>query len=241
MKPQKILLLLLFVVSAVFGQEQLEFPSRDGLQITADYYKADSNKMIILFHQAMYSRGSYIEIAPKLNALGYSCLAVDLRSGGPINKTPNLTCKAAKEKGLATKYIDAYQDIKASIVYVKETYKPEELLIWGSSYSSSLVLKYGGESPDQVHGILAFSPGEYFKDKSYIKSTASKIQVPTFITSKTGEQKNWQGIYEAIPEEYRAFFVPENGGHHGSKALWNKFDDHHVYWKAVTDFLKKME
>ncbi len=240
MKIAQLFLFLLISTIPAFGQERLQFPSEDGLQVSADYYPADSKKMIILFHQAMYSRGSYLEIAPKLNALGYSCLAVDLRSGGPVNSTPNLTCKAAKQKGLATKYMDAYQDVRASIAFVKKTYKPTQVLVLGSSYSSSLVLKFGGEYPHEVAGILAFSPGEYFKDKSFIQKTASSIQVPVFITSKTSEQKNWQKIYDNIPTEYRNYFVPKSGGHHGAKALWNKFDDSSAYWDAMTHFLKKI-
>ncbi len=238
MKTQQLFLLFLISFTSIFAQEQIQFPSEDGLQITGDYYKTDAKKFIILFHQAGYSRGAYREIAPKLNTMGYSCLAIDQRSGKSVNDVPNLTFKAAQEKGLSTKYIDAYQDIKATIAYVKKNYQPEELIIWGSSYSSSLVLKHGGEFPDQVDGILAFSPGEYYEDKQYIQSTASDIQVPTFITSAANEQKAWQEIYDAIPEAYRNFFIPEVDGIHGSRALWGQFPFSGDYWKAVTDFLK---
>ena len=62
----------------------LNFKAADNLEITADWYSIPDSTapIIILYHQAGWSRGEYIEIAPKLNAMGFQCLAVDQRSGG---------------------------------------------------------------------------------------------------------------------------------------------------------------
>jgi hypothetical protein len=32
-------------------------------------------------------------------------------------------------------------------------------------------------------------------------------------------------------------FLPNSTGNHGSRALWEKFDDHDAYWKSVKEFL----
>ena len=45
--------------------------------------------VLVLFHQAGWSRGEYREIAPKLNELGYICLAIDQRSGKGVNGVAN--------------------------------------------------------------------------------------------------------------------------------------------------------
>ncbi len=44
-----------------FQGETITFPSSDGLEITADLYNnvENSDTYIILFHQAMFSRGAY--------------------------------------------------------------------------------------------------------------------------------------------------------------------------------------
>ena len=224
--------------------KKIEFPSTDGIQITADVYAPhdQSAPFIILFHQAGWSRGAYLEIAPKLNAMGFNCMAVDLRSGGSINGIDNETHKRAKDAGLPTKYVNTYQDIEASVAYAKERLAKGKLIIWGSSYSAALVLKYAGDHPD-MDGVLSFSPGEYFtgqgKSNTYVTDAAAKIEAPVFITSAKGEKESWSGIYDAIPSEKKAYFLPETEGNHGSRALWEKFNDSEAYWAAVDAFLKE--
>ncbi|MEP2237135.1 MAG: alpha/beta fold hydrolase, partial [Maribacter sp.] len=225
----------------MFAQKTIDFPSKDGLQITADYYETKgSETFILLFHQAGWSRGEYKEIAPKLNALGYSCLAIDQRSGGAVNSITNQTNQRAVEAGKETKYLDAFQDIEATVAYVKKTYNPKKVIIWGSSYSSSLVLKYAGDYPDTIDAALAFSPGEYFGKDDFIKNSAANINVPTFITSAQNEQDNWAALNDAIPTTTKVTYVPATKGNHGSRALWEKFDDNDGYWKAVKNFLKQI-
>lgn len=232
-------LFLMFFTCYTYCQQTIAYNAKDGITITADFYEIKgSDQFIILFHQAGWSRGEYKKIAPKLNTLGYTCLAVDQRSGGAVNGVQNKTNALAKKKGKKTEFVDAFQDLEASINYVKETYNPKKLIIWGSSYSSSLVLKYAGEYPDDINGVLSFSPGEYFKDKNFVTKSASHIKIPAFITSAQNEKKNWAGIYDAIPSDKKQFFLPKTKGNHGSRALWAKFTDHEEYWKAVKAFLK---
>lgn len=224
-----------------FAQNTIDYPSKDGLKITADFYEASgSDTFILLFHQAGWSRGEYKETAPKLNALGYNCIAVDQRSGGGVNDITNQTNKRAKKAGKNTAFIDAFQDIEATVAYVKKTYKPKKIIIWGSSYSSSLVLKYAGDYPDSVDAVLSFSPGEYFGKDNFIKNSASKITVPTFITSAKNEKKSWSAIHDAIATKTKISYLPTTTGNHGSRALWNKFNDNEGYWVAVKDFLNTL-
>ncbi|MFD2564964.1 alpha/beta hydrolase [Aquimarina rubra] len=229
---------IVFLTISLYGQKTIDFPSKDGLTITADVYEAkESSQFIILFHQAGWSRGEYLEIAPKLTVLGYHCLAVDQRSGGAVNEVKNKTKALAKKEGKQTEFVDAFQDIEAAVDYVKKTYKPEKIIIWGSSYSSALVLKYAGDHPDDINAVVSFSPGEYFGKKNFITASAANIKVPVFITSAKNEKKSWSGIYDAIPSDKKQFFLPETKGNHGSRVLWETFSDHKSYWKAVKGFL----
>ncbi len=93
-------------VQAVEPQE-LEFPSQDGLIVTADLYQAydaPGTAIIVLFHQAGSSRGEYRTIAPKLNALGFNALAIDQRSGRSYDGVKNQTVARAKKAKKARKY-----------------------------------------------------------------------------------------------------------------------------------------
>jgi dienelactone hydrolase len=236
---------LFFLLPFQYTVETIGFPSKDGIQISADVYAPHSDQttpFIVLFHQAGWSRGEYMEIAPKLNAMGFNCLAVDLRSGDKINGTENETHKRAKMMDMPTKYVNSYQDIEAAVAYVRNNLAKGKIIIWGSSYSSSLVLKYAGDHQD-VAGVLSFSPGEYFsgqgESSTWITEAAANIEVPVFITSAKNEVKSWKGIFDAIPSAKKEYFTPESSGNHGSRALWSKFDDSDAYWAAVDAFLRK--
>jgi len=68
----------LIAATSVWAVETVTFPASDGLVVTADLYMAyaPTAPMILLFHQAGYSRGEYLEIAPRLNALGFNALGL---------------------------------------------------------------------------------------------------------------------------------------------------------------------
>ena len=220
--------------------------SEDGLEMTADLYMAHdkSKPMIVLFHQAGWSRGEYGEIALKLAALGYNALAVDARSGRRVNGVANETAARAKKKKLGTKYLDALPDLRAALKVARKTYATGKVIAWGSSYSAALVLYLAGTEPALADATLAFAPGEYFakagKSRTWIRSAAASIEKPVFITSARSEQKKWAAIYKAIPAKAKAKFVPKTRGKHGSKALWSKSKDSEAYWKAVKKFLASL-
>jgi pimeloyl-ACP methyl ester carboxylesterase len=246
MKLNKYLLtiIVIFLINLARAQEVTTFKAEDGVQITADLYLThpDTSTFIILFHQANWSRGEYLEIAPILNAMGYNCMAIDQRSGGSVNGIPNKTKTSAEKAMKGTQYIDAIPDMKAAISYAKANFASGKLIIWGSSYSSALVLKIAGDMPNEIDGALAFSPGEYFgrfdKPADFITSSAKNITKPVFITSGKNEKGSWWKIFEAIESNQKHYFLPETSGNHGSRALWAKFNDSKEYWKAVKEFLE---
>lgn len=222
------------------------FSAEDGIPITGNYYPGETSDapIIILCHQAGWSLGEYQEIAPKLTQRGYSCLAIDQRSGGEINGVKNKTHQQAEEKNKSTNYLDAKQDIVAAINFAKESFpKKTRLILWGSSYSAALAIVIGATN-DDVDAIISFSPGEYFerfgKTDHFIADAASKCNKPIFITSSKGEVKDWAQLFENIPTENKTGFIPKGKGKHGSRNLWEKFDDHQEYWDAVEAFLMSL-
>ena len=244
------LLLLAALVAVGFtiigGQSTMEtvtFSAPDGLTVSGDLYltRDKTAPFVLLFHQAGYSRGEYREIAPKLNHLGYNCLAVDQRSGRSAQGVANETSKAAKEKKLPTGYTDAYPDLIAALDYVKERFSPEDIIVWGSSYSASLVLILAAEYPEEIDAVLSFSPGEYFLyNDQRIEDDAAQVTQPVFITSAKHEENGWRKIADRISSPGCLFFVPEEAGVHGSSALLEQTPNHAEYWGAVEEFLSSL-
>jgi len=215
------------------------FKTTNNINVTADVYEGEDNSpIILLFHQARFSRGEYREIAPKLVEMGYTCIAVDQRSGDKVNGVVNQTHKEAKKKGLETKYPDAFPDLVATLNYTKTHYPNRKIIIWGSSYSSSLVFILGSEFATDITGILSFSPGEYFDYKGQkIVDYAKGVKSPVFITSARNEHDSWRDIYAAVTNPNKQSFLPTEKGFHGSKALWEENEGNEEYWKAVSAFL----
>lgn len=218
--------------------------SADSLEIKTDVYDIGDSKapVILLFHQAGYSRGEYREIAPKLNALGFSCISIDQRSGKGVKGVDNETFAMAKNQKRGTYYTDAMPDLEAALKYVQSEFKNQKLIIWGSSYSAALSFVLGSRNYKNVIAILAFAPGEYFEfEGRKISEYAAEVQVPVFITSALIEHENWKDIFDSLPNPNKQYYLPDSAGHHGSKALWAENQGHEQYWNAVKMFLKDVK
>ncbi|MFK5878717.1 MAG: alpha/beta hydrolase [Flavobacteriaceae bacterium] len=232
--------LIMMLVLSISAQEKIEFSSLDGLLISADLYEVENPKLtILLCHQAGYSRGEYINTALQLNALGYSCMAIDQRSGKGVNGITNQTNARAKEKGLDTRYLDAHQDIEAAIDYLYIRNKNQSIVIVGSSYSATLVLLEAKEN-EKVKAVAAFSPGEYF-DMINVNSTIAGYKKPVYVTASNSETPNLTDLVSGISSEYLSHYKPSEKGIHGSRALWKTTDGVDEYWKSFRSFLKSVE
>jgi dienelactone hydrolase len=236
---RKQLLVIAFILSILGNlnaQQTVTFTAADGVKVTADLYVSSTKKpYIILLHQAGYSRGEYREIAPRLVNLGYNCIAVDLRSGNEVNFVKNQTAIEAQKRNLPTDYINSQPDIKAAIDYVaSKTSKP--IILFGSSYSASLAL-IEATNNFKVKAVVVFSPGEYFSDKEFVKSSTQKLFVPTLALCSKAEFAEMEKLLNHLPKKHLNLFRPSLGqGVHGAKALWESNSSSSEYWMALSQF-----
>lgn len=242
MRSSVIFLTFLFSALAVFSAsaEPVSFKAADGLEVSADLNKGSSPVAIVLFHQAGSSHGEYKTIAPRLQKLGYTTLAVDQRSGGQFSGVRNETAKRAAAAGKGTSFLDARPDMEAAVSYARALPGIEKVVIWGSSYSAALSLVIAGQKTARLDGVLSFSPGEYLSGVS-VEKAAGGIAVPAFISSAKSEVGQWQDIHAAIPAKAKAIaFRPKGSGQHGSSALiTGSSPNAEEYWGAVEAFLKE--
>ena len=238
---KKQFLTLAFIVANVIllSQTQINFPSTDKVTVYGNLYESTTKdaKIMLLCHQAGYSRGEYNETAPKFNTLGYTCLAIDQRSGETVNNVTNLTAADAKSKNLPTTYLDAEQDIIAAVNYLFAKYGKKIILV-GSSYSSSLIIKVAASQTQKVESIISFSPGEYFDDQTLITNNLKQLTIPVYITCAKDEISDTQKLMIAPTSKNITFFKPKQAGKHGSKALWAKNSNNKEYWDSLLNFLK---
>ena len=216
----------------------LALKAADGVVVHARLYPAERPKaVILLFHQAGSGKGEYATIAPRLIAAGYTALAIDQRSGGSLYG-PNET--AAQVAGKPD-YLAAAQDLQAAVDWGVAQKLP--VVVWGSSYSSSLVFPLAVHNAPRIKAVLSFSPGEYFDDKRLVERAAAQLSVPVYITSapSADEVAAARSIADAVPHGLATRYVP-TAGVHGSSTLIAAKDPAGAEsnWLPVLAFLRKV-
>ncbi len=225
------------------SKKQVEFPSKDGLIISADLYEIDPSKpVMLLLHQAGYNKYEYADIAPRLNEMGFNALAIDQRSGGDFANNPNETYNRAIQNGSKNiDFTDAIQDIESAINFLADKYQ-QKIIVWGSSYSSSLALHIA-ENNKNVKAVISFSPGDYFGESlPSLKTVFPKIKQPFLVTSSKDEASELKALLSNVEQSnLHLQFIPESDGFHGSRALWIDQLGANEYWAALTSFLSKIK
>ena len=210
----------------------------DRINVRGDLYAAENPKAIILlFHQADSSREEYATIGPRLAAAGYTAMAIDQRSGGTMFGT-NETMKNVKHKA---EMIDAESDLIGAVNWAKPFGKP--IILWGSSYSASLVFDVANLYTGQVKAVMAFSPGEYFSDPHMVGRAASTLAVPAYLTSSSdpAEIAKAKAIAARVPGGRAEQYVPAMGVHGSSTLIAAKNPKGaEANWASALAFLKKV-
>lgn len=243
MKIHLIILVLLFSGNSALSQSLIQdksttitFYATDSVQITADtYFIKDIEPTILLCHQAGFSRGEYITTAKKLNKLGFSCMAIDQRSGKEVNGIINKTAIDANNKQINVGYTGAKKDIEAAIDYLYNMNGNEPVILVGSSYSASLALWLATEN-NKIKAVAAFSPGEYLKNLN-LTETLKNLRTPTFVTSSKREITPVAKLVRFVNKDNLIQYKPTQKGIHGSRAIWESTEGHNEYWKAFKTFL----
>ncbi len=236
-----IIILVLIGSLSLTAQDKVVFKASDSLDVVAHLYEIDpSFPYIILFHQGNYSKGEFKDIAISLLKLKYNCLAVDLRYGGSINSVPDETAINAKDEKVFRSMYDARLDIEAAIYYVYEKSK-QEMVLLGSSYSATLALKIGKDNP-KVKAIIAYSPGEFFRNEFLIHDALKGIDKPVYVAGTQLEYPYLKRLTENVPKNKLVVFQPQNDdGKHGAKALWKTDEVSKEYWLSLLMFINSLK
>jgi pimeloyl-ACP methyl ester carboxylesterase len=238
-----ILLFFSFYGNYVLSQNLIEdkantvsFYAIDSVLITADtYFIKGVEPTVLLCHQAGFSRGEYLKTAKKLNTLGFSCMAIDQRSGKEVNGIINETAIDANNKQMNVGYTGAKKDIEAAIDYLYNMNGNTSIILVGSSYSASLALWISTEN-NKIKAVAAFSPGEYLKNLN-LTETLKNLRIPTFVTSSKREIIPVTKLVRFVNKENLIQYKPTVKGIHGSRAIWDSTVGHKEYWKAFKTFL----
>ena len=219
----------------------MSFVASDGVNVFGDSYVAASPDapVILLFHQAGSGKSEYTPIAPRLVELGYSALAIDLRSGGDMYEPTNETVQHLGRS--ASDYRTVLPDMDAALAWVRKAHPHAPVYAWGSSFSAALVFAFAAKHPHEIKAVIAFSPNEWIdQNKHFVRDAARRLTVPVFVDSAANaeEEREAKAIYDEVGSRDKVDYVPQNGTH-GSSTLRDDIDasGSAENWDAVTRFL----
>lgn len=227
--------------------EPVQFKAADGATIYGVFYAAknSSQPMILLFHQAGSNHYEYADIAPKLVAAGFPCLTIDQRWGGDMWGHTNETAQKLGDAKTPRELTGLEADLNAAWDWARKKNPKRRIILWGSSYSASLVFVLAANHPQETAAVLAFSPGEYFQQHpNFVREAAAKVRAPVFVTSENDAEAlaDATRIFDAVASRdkvhYRAQFAV-----HGSSTLRADRNPKGAAanWRAVMGFLRQFE
>jgi len=200
---------------------QVLMMSKEGRPVSGAIYSADlpeTAPIIALFHQGgSNGRGEYGPLIPWLNENGFRAIAWDLRKGGDLYGSKNRTATDADEDA---GFCDAWSDMDAAVDFSTRLASDSPLIVWGSSYSGSLVFRAAAEI-EGVDAVIAFSPasgGPMADCRAGLY--ADDVDVPAYVLRPASEMERDSSQTQKAELEAAgvAFTVVENGIH-GSSML----------------------
>lgn len=214
----------------------------DSVTIYGDTYISDPGAAtVVLFHQGgSNSRAEYGPIIPRLRDQGYNVVTVDQRRGGQTYGSYNRTVEKLEINPYS--YCDAYPDLESTLDYViSSNLISGEIIVWGSSYSGTLVIQLAAKNQDKVSGVLAFSPAsggpmadcrpdEYFED----------LEIPLLLLRPGSEMEfeSVQAQFALAEEAEHQGYVAENGVHGSSMLVQSRVEGSvEAHWAKVLGFI----
>lgn len=232
-------------ISAEIHRE-ISFYTPDSIKIYGDLYELDkASPVILLFHQGgSNARGEYKTIIPRLLKMGYNILATDQRKGGQYYGEYNRTLAGTPDYqyGDPYTYCDAYNNLNSALNFIIDEGFSGAKILWGSSYSAALVIQMASKRPEDIQGVLAFSPAsgkpmEGCNPEPYLEQVACPLLILSPPDEIKGENATKQ--FALAKQHGHQTYAPEYGVH-GSSMLVRERVGHEVEatWEVVTSFLR---
>lgn len=218
----------------------------DGVRVHATWYRSPETvgkPVILLFHQGGASGvAEYAPIIPRLRERGFNLLLIDQRRGGErfggINRT------AASIDPEAVSYCDVLPDLEAALLFARQLEPDRRVILWGSSYSAALVFQLAAAYPDDVRGLLAFSPASGDPmGGCRPEPFAGQVQVPALVLRPKSEMGRGEVAAQMriFEDQGHTTYVADPGAHGSSMLVPDRVNGYvEVTWEVVSAFLDRL-
>lgn len=231
------------VEEAPENPQTVQFMTSDSLLISGELFHQDQNAPnILLFHQGRSNaRGEYATIAPRLYEDGFNVLMIDQRRGGQAYGSYNRVVAEIERNPYG--YCDVLPDLEAALQFVIDQGYSGPKVLWGSSYSAALAIQLAQQQPDNVSGILSFSPAsgdpmEGCNPEQYFDSL--KVPLIVFRPAREAAIESVATQLALAKAAGHQTYVSENGVHGSSMLVDTRVEgDTAPHWEVVNRFLEQ--
>jgi len=242
----KIVLILLFLIplsfsmsisAETFGQK-VEFETKDGVVIKANFKKPQNNKTtFILLHGLGSSKNEWQSFADKLQKYGYGFFAYDARGHGEstfyTNKGP-IDYRTFGYSGDGSNWSKMPSDLASTLDYLKTnlSIKPSKVGIMGASLGANVALIFAADNKI-IQQIVLLSPGLNYAGVKTEQSIESFNKRPIFIAASPGDTYAYnssQILYSKIKQNKNAVFQNGSASLHGVAMFNDSFDEQLLAW-----------
>lgn len=164
-----LILLILFLIkiltmkSKVANIEKVNFITKDGVTIVADYYSNKEAKFAGIFvHMRPATKESYRELATFFQDQGFAVLAFDLRGHG--ESVNSIRGKLNYNNFSSDEEKQSINDLEAASLFLeKEGFDKSKQFLIGASIGANLSYQFLGENP-KIKAAVLLSPGINYHD-----------------------------------------------------------------------------
>lgn len=215
--------------------EAIKLKTKDGVEISGDYYAAPvSGAGVLMLHMMPATRKSYLSFAMKIQEAGWQGLAIDLRGHGESQDGP-----AGYQLFKDEDHQKSILDVEAGAEFLKLK-GAKEIYLAGASIGANLSLQYLAEH-SEAKAALLLSPGLNYrgiKTDELIKKVYHTKAI--FLTAAKDDDYSYetvQGLYEILPEGVTRELKLFDSGGHGTKL----FETHPELMDTIIKWLKELE
>jgi len=166
-----VVLLLLFIASyAVLAEGVVEqlitIEMQDGLTIHGTFLEVENKKApaIILMHMMGNTRKNWETMAPKIQALGFNVLSIDLRGHGESINKKDGSLEAAGNFS-THHYAKMVDDLGPIVQWLSKQkhVEPKRIGLAGASLGANVALLYAARPDSKIRAVALLSPGFEYK------------------------------------------------------------------------------
>lgn len=212
--------------------ERVTFQTSDGVTVVGDYQEGSSGRAVLFLHMMPATRSSWAELADRLNALGFSTLAIDMRGHGESVAGPRGTT-LDRSAFTDEQHQQKMLDVEAAMLFLMERgTPPARIAIAGASIGANLAIAYAG-AHEEVPAAVALSPGlDYHGVRTEEFASRMPRAQKLLLVASAEDEYSFDSVKQLSALKEAGELQLLDGGGHGTAILKNVagFLDYVVAW-----------